>query len=292
WNHALPGITRAVIVIHGYLRNADAYYAVARQAVALAGPAGAGSILIAPQFLVDRDIAAHRLPPDVLRWSLIGWERGDNAQGPAPISSFAALDAIMGRLGDRRRFPDLHSVVIAGHSGGAQVVQRYAILGRGSGLLPAGVAVRFVVANPSSYAWFNTQRPNGKGGFAPFDAASCPRFNQWKYGMTDLPPYGVGADADALERAYLARDVIYLLGTADTNPRQPALDRSCMAEAQGPNRLARGLAYVRYLRGHGGSAFHQHVLLVPGVGHNARRMLTSACGLAALFDRPGCASGR
>jgi hypothetical protein len=34
--------------------------------------------------------------------------------------------------------------------------------------------------------------------------------------------------------------VIYLLGTADTNPDHPALDKSCMAEAQGPYRYVRG----------------------------------------------------
>lgn len=292
WNRALPRITRAVIVIHGYLRNADTYYATAREALAAAGSAGAGTILIAPQFLADIDVRAHDLPPNVLHWSFTGWEGGGNALGPAPISSFAAMDAILARLADPHRFPDLRSVVIAGHSGGAQVVQRYAILSRGPALLPAGVRLRFVVANPSSYAWFSKERPDGEGGFTSFNLAACPGFNVWKYGMAGLPPYAAGASPDALKHAYLARDVIYLLGTADTNPHHPALDRSCMAEAQGPTRLARGLAYTAYLRARGGSAFHQHVVLVPGIGHNARRMLTSACGLAALFDRPGCGAGR
>jgi hypothetical protein len=43
-----------------------------------------------------------------------------------------------------------------------------------------------------------------------------------------------------LEQRYVARQVIYLLGTADTNPDHPALDKSCMAEAQGPYRYVRG----------------------------------------------------
>jgi hypothetical protein len=29
-----------------------------------------------------------------------------------------------------------------------------------------------------------------------------------------------------------------------------------------------------------------------GVGHNGDKMLTSACGLAALLDRPGCAAAK
>ena len=288
WTHPLPGVARAVIVIHGYLRNADAYYAIARRALQAAGAAGDDTLLIAPQFLAALDIAPHHLPADTLRWTLTGWEGGENALAPAPISSFGALDAILARLADRTRFPDLRSVVIAGHSGGGQVVQRYAILGRGGAALPAGVTVRYVVANPSSYAWFSDDRPDGKDGFAPFDTASCPRFDHWKYGMRGLPPYAGGATQAELEHTYLTRNVIYLLGTADTNPHHPALDRSCMGEAQGPYRLARGLAYTKYLRRRDGAAFQQPVHLIQGIGHDAIGMLTSACGLAALFDRPGC----
>ena len=101
--------------------------------------------------------------------------------------------------------------------------------------------------------------------------------------MVGLPPYAGDASPEALERAYLGRDVIYLLGTKDTNPQHRALDRSCMAEAQGPYRLARGLAYTRYLRKRHGAAFQQLVFMVPGVGHSAKGILTSSCGLNALF---------
>ena len=31
---------------------------------------------------------------------------------------------------------------------------------------------------------------------------------------------------------------------------------------------------------------------VPGVAHSGNKMLTSPCGLAALFDLPGCAAER
>jgi hypothetical protein len=82
--------------------------------------------------------------------------------------------------------------------------------------------------------------------------------------------------------------VIYLLGTADTDPNHPALDKSCMAEAQGPNRYARGHAYFAALQNRYGTALRQAVYDVPGIGHDGDAMLTSACGLAALFDLPGC----
>jgi hypothetical protein len=32
----------------------------------------------------------------------------------------------------------------------------------------------------------------------------------------------------------------------------------------------------------------QRIALVPGVGHHGGAMFGSACGLVALFDRPGC----
>ena len=52
--------------------------------------------------------------------------------------------------------------------------------------------------------------------------------------MTVLPTYLKGEDAAALEAAYLARDVVYLLGTGDNDPNHPFLDKTCMAEAEGP----------------------------------------------------------
>jgi hypothetical protein len=45
-----------------------------------------------------------------------------------------------------------------------------------------------------------------------------------------------GPTIAALEQTYVARKVIYLLGALDTNPNHPALDKTCMAEAEGPYR--------------------------------------------------------
>ena len=277
-------MTRAVLVFHGRLRDADTYLASARAALSAAGPEAAGTLLVVPQFLAEPDIAAHGVPDAVLRWHRDDWMGGLAALGPAPIGSFEAIDAILARLADRTRFPHLDQIVVAGHSGGAQLVQRYAVLGHGESAA-SGVRVRYVVANPSSYAYFSADRPTAAGGFAPFDAAQCRGFDQWKYGMAGAPSSIAPA---ALERSYAARNVIYLLGGADTDPNHPALDKSCAAEAQGPTRLTRGQAYFRYLTAREGTALTHHLYLIPGVGHDGYRMLTSACGLAALFDQPGC----
>jgi len=120
WSAPLPDIMRAVLVLHGRLRNADIYYGSAMTAKAAAGKS---AIVIVPQFLAGIDIEAHGLPADTLRWTLEGWEGGEDAIAPSSTSSFEALDAILDRLADRRLFPNLKEVVVAGHSGGAQVVQ-------------------------------------------------------------------------------------------------------------------------------------------------------------------------
>ncbi len=287
WSAPLPGIKRAVLVLHGRLRDADVYYRSALTAQEAAGPVGAATLMIVPQFLAGIDTDAYHLPPETLRWSLEGWEGGDPAVGASHASSFDALDAILARLADRRLFPDLQQVVVAGHSGGAQVVQRYAVAGRGEAALQAsGIPVRYVVANPSSYAYFSPDRPE------PAIAASCPGYDAWKYGMQSRPSYLADADPAALERGYVARRVIYLLGTQDTNPNHPALDRSCMGEAQGPFRFARGHAYVAAMQARDGGTPNHSLWDVQGVGHDGDKMLTSPCGLQALFDIAGCPAAR
>jgi pimeloyl-ACP methyl ester carboxylesterase len=287
WSLPLPAVSRAIIVLHGRLRNADAYYLSAHTAQVAAGEDGKRALMIVPQFLAEIDVEAHKLPADMLRWSLEGWEGGEAALGPNPVSSFEALDAILAKLSDRRIFPNLKQVVVAGHSGGGQVAQRYAIAGKGeTALSRQHIDVRYVVANPSSYAYFSAERP------LPAIAKSCPGYNTWKYGMDERPPYLANVAPDALEQRYVEREVVYLLGALDTNPKHPALDKSCMAEAQGATRYARGHAYADAMAKRNHGTPHHRVWDVAGVGHDGDKMLTSPCGLAALFDSPGCGAER
>nr|WP_204950444.1 alpha/beta hydrolase [Methylopila capsulata] len=289
-----PAVRRAIVLVHGRLRNADVYFRSAETARAAAGEQAAGALLVAPQFLADPDAdLAGGLPPDALRWTPEGWMGGEAATAPAPISSFEALDALVARLADRRLFPNLAEIVVAGHSGGGQVVQRYAATSQEADALakdraPGGAVVRFVVANPSSYLYFSPERPMAGGGFAALDLATCPRADRWKYGLADRPPYAAGRSGAEIEAAYLSRDLTMLLGAEDRNPNHPALDKSCAAEAQGPNRMERGLAYARYLAARHGAAFRHVVRVVPGVGHDGDGMFTSPCGVEALFASEPC----
>jgi pimeloyl-ACP methyl ester carboxylesterase len=278
-----PSIIRSIIVFHGLHRNAADYLRDMVEARSKAGTSGKKTLLIAPQFLNEDDARAHRLPADVLRWHRSQWEAGEPASGPAAISSYEAIDGILAMLSNRALFPNLQEIVLAGHSGGGQMVQRYAVVGQQiAAVEKSGVALRYVVANPSSYVYFDDYRPE------PAVANGCEQFNAWKYGLDRRPPYLGSRTSAALETVYASRRVTYLLGADDDDPNGPDIEKACAAEAQGPTRLQRGANYFRYLQSRHNTGLEQRVLLVSGAAHNARKMFTSVCGLDSLFDTGAC----
>lgn len=278
-------VSRAIIVVHGVLRDADYYYDTGVIA-ANAADALSNTLVIAPQFVEKGDLAGHTVSPRTLYWSS-KWPGGSDALAPAPISTYDVFDAMIARLSDARRFPKLREIVVAGHSAGGQIVQRYAVVGKAP-QLDAGARppVRLVVSNPSSYFYFTDWRP-----YPPHD---CPDFDTWRYGLSGAPRYVTG-NAAQLEARYIARRVIYLMGTADTNPKEEDLDRSCGGEAQGPYRFARAKYFIAYIASRHPNGTAQRYAFVKGVGHDNRRMFASACGVAAIFggsDASCAAAGR
>ncbi len=277
WRKPLPQVTRALIIVHGRLRNAQTYLQSGEDAAEHVGQA-AHTLVIAPQFLNEFDVKRNHLDNQVLRWKGNDWMAGESSTGPGQVSSYGALDQIIKHLGNRTLFPALKEIVVAGHSGGGQVVQRFALTGHEHPtLLTEGIRLRYVVANPSSYAYFSPQRP------LKFEAANCPGFDDWKYGMQHLPAYAKGQSAEQLERVYVSRNVTYLLGQQDTDPNHPALDKSCEAETQGAYRLIRGHNYFDYLQQRHPQLGHR-LVEVPGVGHNGDGMFTSPEGQKVLFQ--------
>ncbi|KAE9656622.1 alpha/beta hydrolase [Pseudomonas sp. PB105] len=278
WRQPLPNVSRVLIIVHGRLRNAQTYLQSGVDAAEHAG-VDANTLVIAPQFLNASDVKRNHLDGQVLRWNGNDWMAGEPSTGPGQVSSYGALDQIIKHLGNRTLFPALKDIVVAGHSGGGQVVQRFALTGHDHPTLQnEGIRLRYVVANPSSYAYFSPQRP------VPFDTANCPGFNDWKYGLQHLPAYAKGQSAEQLEQAYVSRDITYLLGQQDTDPNHPALDKSCEAETQGAYRLIRGHNYFYYLKQRH-PQLRQTLVEVPGVGHNGDGMFTSPEGQKVLFTQ-------
>jgi pimeloyl-ACP methyl ester carboxylesterase len=225
------------------------------------------TIVIAPQFVERSELAGHAVSPRTLYWNG-KWPGGADALAPAPISAFDVFDAMIARLSDEKRFPKLREIVFIGHSAGGQIVQRCAVVGKAPQLDPGGrVAVHVVVSNPSSYFYFTDWRP--------VPQENCADFNEWRYGLAGAPRYVEGTAAE-LERRYVARHVTYLIGTADTNPNEDDLDRSCGGEAQGPYRFARAEYFIAYIGRRHPSGTNQDFAFVRGVPHDTRRFRGAA----------------
>ena len=127
-NANAAGTERVVIIVHGESRNAKSNWSSTVEAARMAAVTGT-TLIVGPQFLVPQDIAARGLPATVLRWKMHDWSRGGPALSPVPVSGFEVLDRLLDHFADRTRYPDLRTVVLVGHSAGAQLVQRYAAVG-------------------------------------------------------------------------------------------------------------------------------------------------------------------
>ena len=281
----LSGIRQVVFIFHGLQRNADHYFAAGEALLAASGRDPSEVLLLAPNYpgVPDQDKGFDGMPV----WGKTDWAAGLDARGISfGLSSFSVIDDLMAWVTDRARLPVLGTIIVAGHSAGGQLVQRYAALNRvDEEIRRGGLDVRYVVTNPSSYLYFNGLRPAGEG-FAEYDSALCPGYDDYRYGMQHMIPYAADMGGQALFKRYAYRAVTYLLGTADNDPRHRVLDKSCPAQAQGPTRLARGRAYLRYERALAGKATRIHHLAyeVNGVGHDQAKMFGSVCGLMTLFQ--------
>jgi pimeloyl-ACP methyl ester carboxylesterase len=299
-------ITRAVVLVHGAGRDADNYFQHVLAAAFLGGALDT-TVVISPRFASTNNGCADKIADREAAWECGGparWTSGGDAVGTLGVTSFDAMDAILTRLAKREAFPNLRSIVLAGHSAGGQFVSRYEMSNQVHDKL--GVPLTYIVANPSSYAYLDSTRPSASTiaanvtalapgyhpappakplpAFVPFgDADDCTSYDSWPYGMQKRVGYSARLTDDQLKKQLASRPVTYLLGGLDILPLF-GFDGSCGAMAQGPTRMARGLAYARYVNERAG-AKHE-VREVPSCGHNARCMFTDGAALALLFPKP------
>ena len=179
-------------------------------------------------------------------------------------------------VSDATKYPALREVVIAGHSAGGQVTHRYAA---GGNDIRAGLRIRYVVANPSTYLFLGEARPYEMGFQVP-DREACPNYDTWHYGLADLNSYMSRIPESTITDNLLARRVAIMVGTDDTGSNQ--LDVSCGANLQGPHRFARGKNLMRFMAEFYPSHHHSE-FVVDGIAHSSRGMFWSAQGLEALF---------
>jgi hypothetical protein len=276
-------ITRALVIVHGAGRDADNYFRTALAAAFLAG-ALENTIVIAPRFASVGGGCGDKLDTDEVNWPCNGdsWRSGGIANGNPKLSSYDFMDEILRRLAHREVFPNLKEVVVAGHSAGGQFVNRYEMANLVHDSL--GVPVRYVVSNPSSYGYPDSNRPTADGKeFRPFsDARNCTTYDRWPYGFQNRTGYAGKIPDEQLRRQLATRPTTYLLGQLDVLPLA-GFDGSCPAMAQGATRLARGQAFVTYANQMYG-AKHK-AIVVELCGHNARCMFTAETALPVLFPK-------
>ena len=264
-------VTRAIIVVHGSDRDAGNYFQTLLTAAQQSGLDGQ-TIILSPHFQCGAD---HVAPGDV-RWSCDdpgAWSHGgqESSRAEPPLYSFSVIDAFVQALATKTTFPNLGTIVVTGMSAGGQFTQRYA---ETTAVDPTpGVALKYVVLSPSSYAYLDGNRPHG----------GCAAYDEYPYGLEDRAGYVAIPPVAQLQTQYVARSVAYLVGDTDTlaNAAGTGMDTSCEANAQGVDRLARARAFWEDMRTQY-QAMHT-LAVVPGCEHSRTCMYYSLEGRAAIF---------
>mmetsp|Transcript_32030 Transcript_32030/g.83842 ORF Transcript_32030/g.83842 Transcript_32030/m.83842 type:complete len:396 (+) Transcript_32030:152-1339(+) len=319
-------ITIGIIIHHGAARNGDDYACSMYNGVLKrfgSEKHGANQVLLAsPQIYEQSDGPSS----SELYWDATGsadrnWKWGGNSTASlsASISSFSVLDEMIGVMMNSTLYPNLKKVLVAGHSAGGQIVQRYALASAADPV--PGTSLAYFPANPSSYTYISEDRPvldapwtcegfcsnqtivNQTWSFALPDAATvskCPGFDTYGYGLSgELPSYLAARGVDAMRQAFGRRIVTYLSGSSDVcdqpfqtehactpgcDPYDGGLDTSCEAYLQGNCRMMRAHAFVQHIRlAYAPQPLAHRLVTIPNVGHNGCAVFQAEATLAAMF---------
>ncbi|KAH8828105.1 hypothetical protein DL96DRAFT_1797455 [Flagelloscypha sp. PMI_526] len=254
-------IKRAVIVLPGKLRDCWYYGNSMQNALYIAVEKNIGINLgevsiMAPCFFTDQDRAAGALGPSTI----------------SKYSSYKVVDKLVSHYMDQTLYPNLNAVVVAGHSLGAQMAQRYAALRTSDS---QASRLHYWVANAGSLLWLTENRP--------LPDASCTGFDYFKYGLAgDFPGYATSQandlGRDGLVARYNQRQIHYAWGLNDNGNG----DTRCEAMAR-YSTSSIGLNFVAMLNGMGGVPAAQTVDWVPGISHYNEGMMNSDQGIDKLF---------
>ncbi|RYP26762.1 hypothetical protein DL768_011597 [Monosporascus sp. mg162] len=299
-------IKRLVIVISGANSDAWAYHKDVLDALqAMNDPEiNTNSVaILSPYFPNDRQAGTGfpynpngatpdaKYPSPALVWYSTEWSGGANNQYPPrlkTVSAYDALDQIVQYYGNKNIFPNMKHIVVSGHSMGAQMLHRYAAVGKTRAQLGVEVPISYYIGNPSSMQWFGSDRPLST------DKCST-TYNNWREGLDNYSSYGsahsgtltynsvlLALGPAAVLANYKGKTVAHGKGTQD---RGDYSEGSCAPYTTGKDRHERFFAFLERF---------PPVCLVPaGEGchtvdfvattHNGRAMFMSPSGNARLF---------
>ncbi|RDW90746.1 uncharacterized protein DSM5745_02521 [Aspergillus mulundensis] len=278
-------IKRAVITIPGKARNSWQSANDMRNALVCAAGresvnADMDAVLIAaPQWLSDKDVDAGAGASSDVWFDNSSYQQGAAAIGPGDvsISAYEAMDMLVNTFWNKDVYPALETVVVASHSLGAQMTQRYAMLRTPQ---PQDSNLSFGIMNPGSYAWPVSDRPDTDD--------SCENsYNSWPYGLDDndtdaFPSYVTDAlrNRSAIRERFFSKTIFYGYGLDDHGDG----DTHCEAQWQGSTHLGRGRNFVDMLGDlEGGFPGLQEVEYVEGVAHEEYLMFVSEAVQRRIF---------
>jgi hypothetical protein len=224
-------ITRAVIVLHGRGLDAAQYqYVVQKTLKNYLGKV----IVITPFFQEETG------EPGQIFWSGNSWAKLGKSSSTLPfrISSGGVLDNLISRL--YSTFANIEMVIIAGHSAGGQLANRYSACS-------SDARNRFLVSAPSSYLYPGNERTDWAGGW--MIPTTTPLYDDYKYGVGDLSSIAYVSDIGktALTARLKTAKVHYLVGALDNDPEDSSMDLTEEAKVQGSTRVERQKLYGDYL---------------------------------------------
>ena len=269
-----------IVIIHGGGLNAVNTFETGQKFIESLKMPKDRFLVLAPQIIEGVKLKEKGLLFWDQRWKGGGMSLSTGLNKDLP--SLSSLE-VMDRLLDVsiKLNPGIRRIIILGHSAGGQFIVRYAAINSLHEFLEQqGISIRYVVANSSSYPYLDQTRFhfNSAGEIlitSREELMNCPSYNKYKYGLEELYGYAETLSPQLIRTRLLARQVIFVLGTADTD-RNWSLDKSCEGEAQLENRYQRGLLYKHHLGPFVKTSLEsQHIWLeIPEIGHDATKIFT------------------
>ncbi|MED5256253.1 MAG: hypothetical protein VX818_03340, partial [Candidatus Neomarinimicrobiota bacterium] len=169
-------------------------------------------------------------------------------------------------LNNKQNYPDLNTILVTGHSAGAQYTYLYSATNSVENTLN-DKELLYAVANSSSYLYLNELREADSNYYIP---SNCNNYNDWPFGLEDRNNYASNSSASEIIDQVIQRNVNYFNGLLDT----ASLAYGCEYILQGANRLDTGQRYFDFLNYYFPN--HSHSFnTVSGASHDNREMYLS-----------------
>lgn len=267
-----------LIFVHGARLDGAKHFSDAIDAINQTGLA-TSTIVLAPQYEMTNSRNNYY-------WTKYSWKDGKKSINAVPkISSYAIFDSLLINH-VLESYNQIQTIVLAGHSAGAQFVYRYAVLSQ----LPDSISqeVNYLPLNPSSVSYMGPERWNkDKDRFEiPLNAPSCSGYDEWIYGLSNISTsdYNRHLTASQIRETFPWRNVTIGTGTEDLVGQGESTD--CEDMYQGLHRHERAHNVFNYMKAFYPGTLHQ-IIDVQGVSHHGQDMINSpeiVSYLSEVFD--------